>query len=111
MLRYFFDEHIPWAIADQLQRRGIDVLTAQGAGRANKEIPDEDQLAFAASVDRVLVTEDRDFIPLAQNQQPHAGIVMLQRPLSTGEYVEYLELLALTTEPHEMRNQLLYCDW
>ncbi len=111
MLRYFFDEHIKSAIAEQLQRRGIDVLTAQAAGRAGIEISDEDQLAFAASLGRVLVTEDRDFILLAYTQLPHAGVVMLQRVLNIGQYVEYLELLARTSELEEMRDRLLYCDW
>ena len=39
MLRYFFDEHVKEVIADQLKLRGIDVLTAKDAGRANQEIP------------------------------------------------------------------------
>jgi predicted nuclease of predicted toxin-antitoxin system len=111
MLRYFFDEHIKSAIAEQLRQLGIDVLTAQFVGRAGIGIPDEDQLAYATSMGRVLVTEDRDFISLAHTQLPHTGVAMLQRALSIGEYVEYLELLARTTEPDEMRNQLLYCDW
>lgn len=58
-----------------------------------------------------MVTEDRDFIDLAYKQLPHAGVIMLQRPLSIGQYVAYLELLAHVTEPAALQNQLLYCDW
>ena len=88
MLRYYFDEHIKSVIAEQLERRGVDVLTAQVAGRAGIGIPDEEQLAFAASIDRMLVTEDRDFISLAYGALPHASVVLLQRALSIGDYVE-----------------------
>src|SRR5690242_19747706 len=106
MLRYYFDEHVKSAIAEQLQQRGIDVLTAQAAGRAGLQIPDADQLAFAASLGRVLVSEDRDFTRLAYTQLPHAGVVVLQRQVSIGEYVGFLETLALATEADDMRNAL-----
>ena len=90
MLHYYFDEHIKHVIAEQLERRGIDVLTAQVAGRAGIGISDEELLDFAASLGRVLVTEDRDFISLAYSQLPHAGVVLLQRALSIGDYLESL---------------------
>lgn len=44
MLRYFFDEHVLGAIAEQLLARGVDVLTAQAAGLADRSIPDGDLL-------------------------------------------------------------------
>ena len=47
-----------------LRRRGIDVLTAQDAGRCGT--PDPDQLTFAAAEGRVLVTFDTDFLALHQ---------------------------------------------
>jgi hypothetical protein len=58
-----------------------------------------------------MVTSDRHYIRLAHDQQPHAGVVLLQQELSIGEYIEYLELLALTTSPESMRNTLVYCKW
>lgn len=111
MLRYYFDEHVKSAISEQLQLRGVDVLTAQAAGRADREIPDEDQLAFAAGLGRVLVTEDRDFTHLAYSHQPHAGVVVLQHEVSIGEYIEFLEVLALATEGEEMQDKPQYYDW
>ncbi len=111
MLRYYFDEHVSAAISEQLLLRGIDVLTAQAAGRAGQGIDDSDQLAHAASLDRTVVTEDRDFINLVYTQLPHAGVILLQRPLSIGDYVEYLEYMAKANEPDDMRNQLIFCDW
>lgn len=59
----------------------------------------------------MVVTEDRDFIAIAYSHTPHAGILLLQRPLGTGQYIAYLELMAQITEPDDIRNQLVYCDW
>lgn len=111
MLRYYFDEHIDVAIAVQLLARGIDVLTAQAVGRAGQKIPDSQQLAYATQLDRVIVTEDRDFVALAHTPVPHAGVILLQRALSIGQSVEYLELMAQVTAPDEVRDRLIYCDW
>jgi predicted nuclease of predicted toxin-antitoxin system len=121
MLRYYFDEHISAAIAEQLRLRGIEVQRPQDVSRANRKIPDLDQLTYATSIGHVLVSRDRDFTRLHTTRLhttrlhttgiSHAGIVILQKDLSIGAFVEYLELLAKTTEPDQMQNQLLYCDW
>lgn len=111
MLRYYFDEHVKGPIARGLRLRGIDIMTAQDAGLADQELPDSFQLKFAARQGRVLVTEDRDFVALAYSQTPHAGIILLQRPLTIGQYVDFLELMAQVTESEEIHNCLVYCDW
>ena len=110
-LHYYFDEHVRSAIASGLRARGISVLTTEEAGRAHQGTPDDDQLAYATARGLVIVTSDRDYIRLAHEQQPHAGIVLLQQKLSIGGYIEYLDLLALTTSPESMRNALVYCKW
>lgn len=111
MLRYLFDEHVHGAIAPQLQLHGIDVLTAADAAIAGREVTDVELLRFASQQGRVLVTQDRDFIRLATTQAPHAGIILVQRRLSIGQYVEYLDLMARVVEPDEMRDRLVFCDW
>ena len=110
-LCYYFDEHMHSAIAEQLQARGIDVLTVLAAGQANRKISDTEQLAFAASRDRVLVTEDHHFIELARTQVPHSGVVYFPIKLGIGPCVAYLELLALTTAPDEMCDLLVFGRW
>lgn len=111
MLSYYFDEHMKSAIARQLRSRGIDVLTAQEAGRAGKEIPDSDQLAYATSLGRVIVTRDHHFEVLAYTQRPHAEIIRLQKEDTIGNYIEFLEYAAHVYEPEYMRNRLEYYDW
>ena len=110
-LRYYFDEHVHSAITSGLHARSIYVLTAQAAGRAGKKIPDDEQLAYATTHGLVMVTNDSDFIKLHNEHVPHAGIIMLQQVLSIGDYIDYLELFALTTSPDAMRNTLVFCKW
>lgn len=110
-LAYYLDEHMRPAIAGQLRARGIDALTTAEAGRAGQALSDQEQLDFATASNRMLVTEDSDFVRLATTKQPHAGIVYFSLQLSIGACIAYLELLAQTTTPDEMRNQLLYGTW
>ena len=84
MLRYYFDEHISAAIAEQLRLRDVDVERAQDVGRAGRKIPDLDQLTYATGMGRVLVSQDRDFTRLNASQIAHAGIIILQKDLSIG---------------------------
>ena len=74
-------------------------------------IPDDAQLAYASAQGLVTVTNDRDFIRLHQQQIPHTGIIVLQQVLAIGDYIDYLELLALTTAPEAMHNTLVFCRW
>jgi hypothetical protein len=62
-VRFFFDEHVPDAAANALRARGVDVLTADEAGRLS--LPDDDQLRFATSGGRVVVTHDTDYLTFA----------------------------------------------
>ncbi|HKQ77253.1 MAG TPA: DUF5615 family PIN-like protein [Blastocatellia bacterium] len=62
-IKFYFDEHVPQAVADGLRRRGVDVLIVHAAGR--RGLSDDEQLAFASQQGRVLVTMDSDV-----NQRP-----------------------------------------
>lgn len=111
VLRYYFDEHMDPEIAKHLRKRGVDVLTTQEARRANQKIDDADQLAYATSLGRTLVTEEkREFHALHQRLQ-HAGIIILQRKAGLGKFIEYLEYAAFVLEPEYMRDRLEYYDW
>jgi predicted nuclease of predicted toxin-antitoxin system len=70
-----------------------------------------EQLRFAAQLGCVLVTQDRDFIALAVSERPHTGVIVLQRDMSIGRFIEHLELMAACYEPAEMQNRLEFCDW
>lgn len=76
----YADENVSRRLTDALRARGFDVLTAREAGTLGQD--DVAQLAFAAAMDRVLLTFDRrDFrrthAAFLQSSQHHAGIVLL----------------------------------
>ncbi|MHC4178218.1 MAG: DUF5615 family PIN-like protein [Planctomycetota bacterium] len=72
MIRFHLDEHVHPAIAAGLRHRGIDVTTTTDAGLSGAD--DEDQLSFARSEGRVIVTHDDDFLALHGRGISHAGI-------------------------------------
>lgn len=65
------DEHVPSAVVTTLSSNGFDVVAV---ARQYAGTDDADLLTIAAEDSRVLLTNDRDFITLA-NDQRHAGIV------------------------------------
>jgi predicted nuclease of predicted toxin-antitoxin system len=71
-IRFFFDQHIPSAIAQGLRLNAVDVLTAHEAGRC--ALPDHDQLAFATAEQRVVMTFDSDYLVLHAHGVHHAGV-------------------------------------
>ena len=105
--RFYFDEHIPLAIPKALVRNGVDVLTVRDSGRV--AISDIEQLAFASQQGRVMVTMDSDYIALAAQGTPHAGIAYAQpRKRSIGELVDALTLVYDVLAPERMADQVKY---
>ena len=54
-IRFYTDEHVAYAVARGLRRRGVDVVTSQEARMLGAS--DEEQLALAASQGRVIITQ------------------------------------------------------
>ena len=72
MYRFHLDENVNPAIAEGLRLRGIDCTTTREVGLRGAS--DVEQLAFAISQQRILVTTDEDFLAIAP-RQPHVGIL------------------------------------
>jgi hypothetical protein len=103
----YMDVHVPGPITRQLRRRGVDVLTAQEDGLDSTA--DEDVLARATELGRILFTQDVLFRVLAEGWQQKgrefAGLLFGPQLGGTiGQYVEDLELIASASEPDEWRN-------
>ena len=60
--RVLLDVYVPLAVADALRRRGIDVSTAQEEGLSLSD--DESLLEQSSAQERVLVTQDADFLEI-----------------------------------------------
>lgn len=83
------------------------MLTAQDADRCG--LPDADQLAFATTEGRVLVTFDPDFPALRRSGVEHAGIAWcLERKYGVGELIQAWVLLHAVLDGEAMRNRLEY---
>lgn len=111
-ISYYFDEHIRAAITAALRAKGIDILTAQDANRANQRISDSDQLGFATTDGRVFVSSDTDLLnPKVVPQLisgTHAGIVYIHQMVSIGEQVRFLLYLARVETSETMAGKIRY---
>ena len=71
-IKFHLDESVSNAIALGLRRRGINVTTTSEAGLMG--VSDREQIAFALSENRILITHDDDFVILHRSGITHAGI-------------------------------------
>jgi predicted nuclease of predicted toxin-antitoxin system len=95
------DENVSNAIADGLRRRGIDVTTTPEEGMISAS--DQEQLVFALSQERVIFTQDADFLRLDRSGVNHAGIVYCsQGNCSTGDIIRRLVLIWEVLEPEDI---------
>jgi len=106
-IRFYFDQHVPAPVTQGLRHRGIDVLTAQDAGRCG--LPDSDQLQFALAEGRVLMTFDPDFLALAAGGAQHAGVAWCPATKYTiGQLISALLLLHGVLDRAAMLNPVEY---
>jgi len=103
----YMDEQVHSIITSGLRRRSIDVLTAQEDG--HDAVPDEVVLDRATALDRVLYTQDKDFLVEAALRQSMGidfpGVIhSLQRGVSLGRIIADLEYIALVAEPGDLAN-------
>ena len=106
-IRFYFDQHVPWAVTQGLRQRGVDVLTAQEAGRCG--LSDSDQLAFATAEGRVMMTHDPDYLELAAKGVQHAGITFCYAiKHAPGPLVQALLIVHGVLDRDEMRNRVEY---
>jgi predicted nuclease of predicted toxin-antitoxin system len=106
-IKFHLDENITLAIANGLRRRGIDVTTTPEQGMIGQS--DEQQLEFAISQNRVIFTQDTDFLRLHHAGFSHPGIVYCsQKSKSIGESLQELILVWEIIDAEEMHNRLEY---
>jgi predicted nuclease of predicted toxin-antitoxin system len=109
-LRYYFDQHMPRSIARGLRRRQIDVLTTQDEG--TEEWPDDHLFARAIELGRVMVTEDPDFLVIANRWLAEGrhfpGLIKFTDTGNIGRAIEDLELVATCYPAEEMADRIVY---
>jgi uncharacterized protein DUF5615 len=105
----YADVHVPRPVIQQLRSRGVDILAA--TEEETNELPDDELLALATSLNRLLVTQDIRFRVMAEDWQrtgrPFAGLVFgHQRYVSFGQMIFDLELIASATDTEYWRNRV-----
>jgi predicted nuclease of predicted toxin-antitoxin system len=106
-IRFHLDEHISPIVADILRRYGIDATTTQEARLLSQ--PDDDQLSWALTEQRALVTCDAGFTNPAIVAKAKSGICFCPlHKYSTGQIAEALRIVAGCLTEQEMQNRLEY---
>ena len=110
-LAFYMDEHVPRSITTGLRLRNIDVLTVQEDGRTG--FPDRKILDRAIELNRIMFTQDDDFLVEAQRRQEvsqfFTGVIYAhQLNISIGSCITDLELIAQLTGVDELQNTVRY---
>jgi hypothetical protein len=97
------DENLSPKIAAQLRRRGIMVVTPHELDVLGDS--DANHLQRATQMGYVLCTHDADYLVMAAEGIPHAGIQEIHR---IGDWVKGLELICSVYTPDDMKNNVEY---
>lgn len=107
----YMDEHVPRAITEALQLRGIDVLTIQEDGQNG--LGDDAVISRATELGRLLFSRDKHMLEHGRRRQTlgirFSGIVYAhQQNAGIGRCVLDLELICLAGDPGELANRIEY---
>ena len=107
----YMDENVPIAITKGLHQRDIDVLTAQEDNKVHTQ--DSIIVDRAIELNRVIFSQDRDFLILADRYQKTGidftdVIYAPQRSVTIGECVRDLEIIAKASDPQDLSNRVFY---
>ncbi len=101
------DEHIPRPITEELRRRGVDVLTVQEDNRQGT--PDSGVLERAIELQRVIFSQDQDFLSEPNLHQSFTGIIYARQTcISIGNCIRDLEIIVKASEPEDLANRVQY---
>jgi hypothetical protein len=104
-IRFHLDENCDPRLAAGLRLYGIDVTTTPEVGLLHAA--DEDQLAYAVAQNRVVITQDTDFLRLAAAGHQHPGIVFHPsgRP-ALGPIMRAVHLIWEVYDAEDMPNRI-----
>ncbi len=111
MVSLYMDVHVKESITRGLRRRGVDVLTAQEDSTAM--LDDALLLDRAAALNRLVFTQDDDFLAEAHRRQtqgePFAGVAYThQLNASISRCIDDLEIIAFAGNPEDYAGQVIY---
>ena len=106
---FYLDHHIDSAIRDGLRRRGVDVLTVHEDERSTAS--DDEILERAGELNRVVFTQDSDFLVLANswqeaNREFNGVIYVHQTNITVGRAIDDLLLIAEVCDSKDLWNRV-----
>lgn len=110
-LPLYMDHHVNAAITAGLRQRGVDVRTAWEDGHSRQA--DDELLARATELGRILFTFDHDLLEIAAEWQTtgrrFSGLIFARsRGVSIGETIRDLELVVQTLSATEIENTVVW---
>jgi predicted nuclease of predicted toxin-antitoxin system len=105
-IKFYTDENVSKTVIMGLRQRGVDVLSVPEAGTLGAS--DEEHLRVAASDERVIFTQDRDFLRLAAAGARHAGIVYATQNRSVGRLIFGLGPIHQVLEAEDITSNIEY---
>lgn len=111
MLKAYTDEHVVFGLVQALRQRGMDVVRVQDRGRAQAD--DADLLDEALHDERIMLTNDTDFLILAAQrtelQQRFAPIFFWpQQRRSIGQLIRSIIREASRSDYDSMCSQVFF---
>lgn len=105
-LRYYLDENVIHGplVAEEVRKRGFNAVAALEVRPRRTGDLRSGASRLRHLHGRVMVTQDAHFRPSV----PHGGLIVMQRPLSLGDYILYLEILAEQFDPGGLDDQVHY---
>ncbi len=107
----YFDEDVDARLAEALRQRGYDVETTREVGLLG--VSDQQQLIYAVSQNRALVTHNIKHFPgihtaWLEKGQKHWGIIILTGQPEVGVWLRRMKNLLNHFSKEELRNCLLF---
>lgn len=102
--KFYTDEQVPRAVVRGLRQRGADVISVPEAGMLGAS--DEEHLEWADGRERVLFTQDTDFLRLHARGVLHAGLVYAPQGTSISRMIYGLMLIHETLDADDMRGHV-----
>ena len=108
-IRIYTDESVDVAIAQGLQRRGVEAFSARDRDKLG--LADEEQLNFAREEKATILTHDTDFLRIAAHWidegRTHCGVIYChQTAYGIGDCIRNLKILVTVLSAEDMLNHI-----
>jgi len=103
-IRFYTDEHVAPAVVRGLRQRGVDVRTVAEAGLLGAS--DETQVRYALVEQRVIFTQDDDFLRFHAAGVAHAGLVYAPQQTAIGSIIRGLMLIYQILDTADMQGHV-----